>query len=83
MTVVKIVKGKKYRAVQQYHDTFPTLLIFLFSHLIIYQAPEPAHSWNGVLDAEHYPNQCLQGTGGNEDCLYLNVFTPSIFFLKY
>jgi para-nitrobenzyl esterase len=46
------------------------------------QAPAP---WTGVLDASHYGNRCAQNANATlqtaasvqEDCLYLNVWTPN------
>ncbi|XP_065203589.1 carboxylic ester hydrolase-like [Planococcus citri] len=42
--------------------------------------PKPAKSWNQTLDATSYPPICpqLDTTGfiGQEDCLYLNIYTP-------
>ncbi|MGK5733142.1 carboxylesterase/lipase family protein [Streptomyces sp. URMC 124] len=49
-----------------------------------WRAPQPARPWKGVRDAGKPSAQCLQtpifGTGpatGSEDCLYLNVTTPT------
>ncbi|MCP2168682.1 carboxylesterase/lipase family protein [Goodfellowiella coeruleoviolacea] len=49
-----------------------------------WRAPQPAKPWEGVLDATNFRSQCAQlgGLGGiiesyEEDCLYLNVTTPS------
>ena len=53
-----------------------------------FMPPVAAGSWDGVLDATHYPNRAMQGrllgtmgqqTPGelSEDCLFLNVYTPS------
>lgn len=51
-------------------------------------APEPAPAWNGILDTHEFKEPCpyLEGLFlplkdesdfvGNEDCLYLNVWTP-------
>ena len=48
-----------------------------------WRPPAPATPWGGVLDATSYSSSCPQlangpvGTGSeNEDCLYLNVWTP-------
>ncbi len=52
-----------------------------------WKAPEPPAQWNGVRDATHYGARCFQArlfddmvfqdSGPSEDCLFLNVFTPS------
>ncbi|GGY03298.1 carboxylesterase/lipase family protein [Streptomyces hiroshimensis] len=49
-----------------------------------WRAPQPARAWQGVRDAGAPAAHCLQtpvlGTGpatGSEDCLYLNVTTPT------
>jgi para-nitrobenzyl esterase len=50
-----------------------------------FAAPEPAGSWTGVRDATTFASACIQAggldlTGGattDEDCLYLNVWTPA------
>lgn len=50
-----------------------------------FQAPQPAKSWTGILEAQNHGPNCPQmseyGTGaeffGEEDCLHLNVFTPT------
>src|SRR6185437_8364142 len=45
-------------------------------------APQPAASWAGVRQATSYGGRCAQLASGNgprvdnEDCLYLNVYTP-------
>ncbi|XP_046419312.1 carboxylesterase 4A-like [Neodiprion fabricii] len=41
----------------------------------------PAGPWNGTLDASRMPNACIQIEKkiiGDEDCLYLNVYTPQL-----
>jgi carboxylesterase type B len=48
-----------------------------------WQAPEPAPRWHGVRSAASYGSRCAQLPSGNgprvdsEDCLYMNVYTPS------
>uniref|UniRef100_V5I8T2 Carboxylic ester hydrolase n=1 Tax=Anoplophora glabripennis TaxID=217634 RepID=V5I8T2_ANOGL len=46
-----------------------------------FQAPEPAESWEGVLDGTVSNKICYQWTSNEnavltEDCLYVNVYTP-------
>lgn len=51
---------------------------------VYFQAPQAPESWTGVRDAFEEGNICAQkdpflGTyGGDEDCLYLNVYTPKV-----
>jgi para-nitrobenzyl esterase len=40
-----------------------------------WRAPQPAAHWDGVRKAEEFSSTCMQGNGGSEDCLYLNVWT--------
>src|ERR1700746_258984 len=48
-----------------------------------WQPPQPAASWPGVRDATQFAPHCPQPAGPfgqastSEDCLFLNVFTPS------
>jgi len=52
-----------------------------------WQAPQPAGSWSGVRQANAFGPRCMQlplfsdmvfrSNGMNEDCLYLNVWTPA------
>lgn len=52
-----------------------------------WKAPEAPGKWDGVRDAKHYGAHCLQGRpfedmifqddGENENCLFLNVYTPA------
>lgn len=47
-----------------------------------FRAPEAPDCWEGTRDATQFASACKQllpsgGTLGDEDCLYLNVFTPS------
>jgi para-nitrobenzyl esterase len=47
-----------------------------------WQAPQPAPRWHGIRQATSYGGRCAQLASGNgprvdnEDCLYLNVYTP-------
>ena len=52
-----------------------------------FKLPEPTGSWSGIVDATDFPNICIQDEPPElhvvnrfvrtEDCLYLNIFTPS------
>lgn len=49
----------------------------------IFQPPEDPLPWNGTFDATKAPPICSQITienkiAGQEDCLFLNVFTPNV-----
>ena len=52
-----------------------------------WRPPQPASSWSGVRDATQFGPSCPQAQAGNpflppgtisEDCLYLNVYTPTL-----
>lgn len=53
-----------------------------------FQDPVPAGPWDGVLNATTEPPACMQKNlfsykscevlFGQEDCLYLNVYTPQV-----
>lgn len=53
---------------------------------IYLQPPKPASSWNGVRSAQEDAQICVQRNiythqdeiEGDEDCLYLNVYTPKL-----
>jgi para-nitrobenzyl esterase len=48
-----------------------------------WRPPQPAGKWEGVREAVKFAPPCVQGGGrggppqGNEDCLYVNVWTPA------
>lgn len=52
-----------------------------------WRPPQPVHAWHGVRDATQFAPSCPQSTAPSnvtlppgqisEDCLYLNVYTPS------
>jgi para-nitrobenzyl esterase len=42
-----------------------------------WQPPAPPTPWTTTLAATQYGNQCIQVSGGSEDCLYLNVWRPA------
>jgi para-nitrobenzyl esterase len=49
-----------------------------------WRPPQPHARWRSPLDATHFANHCPQqgssvgGASTNEDCLYLNVYTPKL-----
>ncbi|XP_033230515.1 esterase FE4-like [Belonocnema kinseyi] len=49
-----------------------------------FRQPEKADPWQGVLDATKHRSTCVfycmirDGLFGEEDCLYLNIYTPAI-----
>jgi para-nitrobenzyl esterase len=42
-----------------------------------WQPPQAPTPWTTTLAATQYGNQCIQVSGGSEDCLYLNVWRPA------
>lgn len=54
-----------------------------YYYLLLEKSPEPIEPWTGIHDASDYGSNCLQTTfnfsqfWGEEDCLFLNVYTPS------
>lgn len=57
---------------------------FFFQWKKLKQAPIEAAPWFGTLDATKTPKICIQLpegsqiTGGDEDCLTLNIYTPKV-----
>lgn len=53
------------------------------------QAPTLAAKWDGILEATKYGPQCAQKMWitnqnlGDENCLHLQVFTPSVSKLEF
>lgn len=48
---------------------------------ILFQPPQLPEPWNGARNFTELPSICIQNVGmgfmGEEDCLYLNVYTPA------
>jgi para-nitrobenzyl esterase len=42
-----------------------------------WQPPQPPTPWTTTLQATAFGNECIQSSGGTEDCLYLNVWRPA------
>jgi para-nitrobenzyl esterase len=50
-----------------------------------WRAPQPVRLWKGIKKADRFAPECIQASSfqpgapptGNEDCLYLNVWTPA------
>lgn len=42
-----------------------------------WKAPQDPESWKDVLVADSFGDACLQSSGGSEDCLTVNVWTPA------
>jgi para-nitrobenzyl esterase len=38
--------------------------------------PQPFGRWHGVFNATQFGNNCTQPADGDEDCLFLNIYTP-------
>lgn len=62
---------------------FLNLLLMRFTKGLLFQPPQPHEGWKEPLEAFEFGNLCPQklmfGANTivvNEDCLYLNIFTP-------
>lgn len=61
-----------------------TIIVFMLKELWLLQAPVPVEPWEGVLDGTKTTPACVQRNPyirqkeivGQEDCLYLNIYTP-------
>lgn len=59
-------------------------LIYRYHFEFRFRAAEPERSWPGIRDASREGNSCphknmiLDTFKGNEDCLFLNVFTAKM-----
>jgi para-nitrobenzyl esterase len=42
-----------------------------------WKSPAPASNWTEPRNATYYRPRCAQPAGGSEDCLYVNVWTPT------
>lgn len=49
-----------------------------------FKSPLPAKNWTGIRQANQFGNRCPQlngmKIGGDEDCLFLNIYTPLVNF---
>nr|CAD7576894.1 unnamed protein product [Timema californicum] len=44
-----------------------------------FKSPQPPENWNGTRDALEFGSNCRQEGGiGEEDCLFINIFTPQL-----
>lgn len=54
-----------------------------------WKPPQPAKAWLGIRDASQYGSSCPQNpspfglASTNEDCLYINVYTPPATFFSF
>nr|XP_003704957.1 PREDICTED: venom carboxylesterase-6-like [Megachile rotundata]XP_012144469.1 PREDICTED: venom carboxylesterase-6-like [Megachile rotundata] len=79
-TIMKSRNGREFAAFRGIPFALPPLGELRF------QPPKPAAAWNGVRPAKEDANICVQRNiyvyqeeiVGDEDCLYLNVYTPKL-----
>lgn len=60
------------------------IFMYLISIINVGQAPVPSKAWNGIFNASHYGEACIQPmpdrvfqSDYSENCLFLNVFVPN------
>ena len=66
-------------------STLSVVLVSMFTCKFCLQAPQPPEPWEGVRDAleegspsPHIQSHVDEGFKGDEDCLFLNVYTPKV-----
>ena len=59
-------------------DVFWIKIFSLITNIIIFKPPKPAQPRDYILDAGNFTSKCVQYKDGNEDCLYLNIYTPGV-----
>nr|XP_023015261.1 carboxylesterase 1D-like [Leptinotarsa decemlineata] len=48
-----------------------------------FRPPIPVGQWSGILNTTEDKPQCIQNLGdGSEDCLFINVFSPTVYSLE-
>ncbi|XP_078407395.1 bile salt-activated lipase-like [Cetorhinus maximus] len=84
-----VIVQTEYGSVKGYVDTVATKTVNIFKGIPFaapperFQKPKPHKKWTGILETTKYGEECLQinlrGVTGNEDCLYLNIWSPHIY----
>ncbi|CAH1119276.1 unnamed protein product [Phaedon cochleariae] len=79
-----MIRGKKDTTVGQ-HKTYYSFRGIPFAkpplESLRFKPPVKNSKWSGILDATKDKSQCVQGYNpvvGREDCLYINVYTPTL-----
>lgn len=76
----KVSSIRDHECLNRSHNVLVTLIVCCYTHT---QPPVPSSGWTQVLTASSYRDPCPQFDSratelGSEDCLYVNVYTPSI-----